>query len=108
MTRLRKNKISSLPESFPGINNSSLKLLHLSSNLLSIFPESLIDCPSLEKLYANTNNISRIPVGFGRKLTHLTHVNLSHNHLEELPDDFIERFGTSNEDGEFEKVREMK
>lgn len=72
---------------------TSLVLVHVSSNKLETLPDSVVECPSLEALYANGNEISGLPTGIGTRLTNLKRLNLSNNKIHVLPLDLTERFG---------------
>ena len=57
--------------------------------MLKEFPWALVDSISLfERLDASFNSISRIPPEIPLRLPHLSHLNISHNHLVALPESF--------------------
>jgi Leucine-rich repeat (LRR) protein len=100
----RQNKLTALPEGFPGSKQSRLTLLHVSSNSLSKLPPSLSECQSLTTLYANGNKITTIPEGISG-LSNLVNCNLSNNEISDIPKDFLERFGDPDIDtGKCSKV----
>ena len=56
---------------------------------LNEFPWALVDCISLfEQLDASFNSITRIPPEIPLRLPHLSHLNISHNHVTSLPESF--------------------
>ncbi|XP_072027621.1 uncharacterized protein [Amphiura filiformis] len=57
--------------------------------MLKEFPWALVDSISLfERLDTSFNSISRIPPEIPLRLPHLSHLNISHNHLFTLPESF--------------------
>lgn len=72
---------------------TDLQMLHVSSNCLQKLPSSIVECTSLETIYANSNKLTTIPTGMAEALVLLKRLTLSHNDLQDLPQDFIERFG---------------
>jgi len=73
-------------------------MLHLSSNQLTSLPDSIVECTSLESLYLNSNKLTCIPQGMAEALVLLKRLTLSHNNIEKLPQDFVERFGQAKEE----------
>jgi Leucine-rich repeat (LRR) protein len=72
---------------------TDLLMLHVSSNQLESLPNSCVECTWLEQLYANSNKLKTIPTGMADALIMLKRLTLSHNDIQELPKDFVERFG---------------
>lgn len=68
-------------------------MLHVSSNQLESLPKSCVECTWLEQLYANSNKLKTVPTGMADALIMLKRLTLSHNNIQELPKDFVERFG---------------
>lgn len=85
--QLRNNQIKFLPSV-----NTNLKLLHVSSNLLSSLPPGLTECTKLEILFCNSNRIRDIPMNLS-ELQNLKRVNLSNNQIDYTPTNFSDRFG---------------
>jgi Leucine-rich repeat (LRR) protein len=89
---LRHNQLEELPHGVPGSMMISLTLVHISSNKLTHLPSSLVECPSITHLYANSNQIKEVPFGM-EQMTNLQRLNLGHNQIEYLPEDFKDAFG---------------
>ena len=72
---------------------TDLTMLHVSSNQLERLPDSIVECTSLEFVYANSNKLRTIPNGMASALVLLQRLTLSHNSIHKLSQDFVQRFG---------------
>ena len=63
-----------------------LELLHVSSNQLVDLED--LDCPFLTRLYANGNQLTRIPANLLTAGSSLQRLLISHNPITEVPDNF--------------------
>merc|ERR1711971_967567 len=96
MGLLRNNKIQQLPIDVPGLSLTQLRLLHISSNELTSLPASLVYCPNLESLYANSNKLRSLPERFGSYLPKLKRLNLRQNAILSYTEEFVDRFGSAD------------
>ena len=82
---LASNQISKIS---PKIKNlgSSLQVLDLHDNNLSLLPEEIGDLENLTKLNLSHNKITFLPMSFFN-LRNLRHMNLNHNELNEIHED---------------------
>uniref|UniRef100_A0A914YJP1 Gelsolin-like domain-containing protein n=1 Tax=Panagrolaimus superbus TaxID=310955 RepID=A0A914YJP1_9BILA len=80
-----RNKISKIE--FPEGSFENLRTLNISVNELSAFPEGIVRCIKLQKIYASYNKLvfSGLPGGIG-KLIQLELLYLSYNDLELIPE----------------------
>lgn len=77
---------------------TDLTMLHVSSNQLVSLPDSIVECTSLESVYCNSNKLTTVPAGMADALVLLKRLTLSHNDIQELAQDFLERFGEVKEE----------
>uniref|UniRef100_A0A3B3R3U9 Si:ch211-210p4.6 n=2 Tax=Paramormyrops kingsleyae TaxID=1676925 RepID=A0A3B3R3U9_9TELE len=68
----------------------NLKELILSWNNISEFPAAIRELKKLQRLYLNQNKIQKIPTKVFSFLANLQYLNMSNNHLEELPADLVD------------------
>ena len=80
---LNSNSISEIPMNFSMIQ--SLRILRMSRNTIREFSTALTNLPCLEVIDLSENQIDRLPNDFGRLYSSLCALNLSENHLLELP-----------------------
>ncbi|XP_053545265.1 malignant fibrous histiocytoma-amplified sequence 1 homolog [Bombina bombina] len=81
---LDRNKLKSVPELS---RLQDLKILILSKNELSHFPEEIQLLKHLERLEVNQNKIQNIPNGLFSHIIRLKYLKLNNNRLTELPND---------------------
>mmetsp|Transcript_9260 Transcript_9260/g.34253 ORF Transcript_9260/g.34253 Transcript_9260/m.34253 type:complete len:960 (-) Transcript_9260:753-3632(-) len=67
-----------------------LKELNLSHNRLQTFPQALCHLPNLASLDLSHNSIGLVPNNIRLLRSHITHLDISHNCLINLPFDFVQ------------------
>ncbi|KAL3937920.1 MAG: hypothetical protein SGBAC_007068 [Bacillariaceae sp.] len=67
---------------------ASLRVLHISSNELSDLGTLDVDCPDLQTLYANSNQLTSLPMDLFANCPSLKKLVVSHNQLASVPDSF--------------------
>ena len=77
------NRLAALPTSIASLR--ALRLLDANDNLISMLPEELCECASLETLLLYRNRLSKLPAGI-HKLQRLKVLNLFNNQIFKLPD----------------------
>lgn len=78
---MQKNKLESLPENF--CKMSSLRLLDLKDNLITVFPSTVLPS-SIEILDVSNNLISELDITLASVLPNLKYLNLKHNKFSSI------------------------
>lgn len=107
LLRMSNNKLSSLPQSFANLQN--LQQLQLVGNQFEYFPSILFELPKLKELSLKKNHIQLIECSLEliEGVTKLTDLDLSHNNLQYLPDEFTYLKTLININLEYNKLNKL-